>query len=173
MYLRKAKENEADKILEFYKNIINSIKDSEFKPKWNDKYPNLNFIKNAIKNEELYVYSDNNIIISSVVINNKFDNDYSHVKWRVNPKSHEIIVIHTFAIHTEFSRKGISKKLFNEIKNNAINNNKKTIRLDVINGNTGAQRVFEKLGFEYVDSVLINHPIVGLEKFHLYEIEIN
>lgn len=50
-----------------------------------------------------------------------------------------------------------------------MKNNVKTIRLDIIDGNAGAQKVFEKLGFEHVDSVEMFHPAVGAEKFHLYE----
>ena len=47
--------------------------------------------------------------------------------------------------------------------------NQKTIRIDVINENEGAQKVFTKLGFEYVDTVETFHYAVGVEKFHLYE----
>ena len=66
MTLRKAKIEESEEILKFYKNVIDSITNTKFKPKWNDKYPNLEYIKTSIKKDELYVYTDNNIIISSL-----------------------------------------------------------------------------------------------------------
>lgn len=64
---------------------------------------------------------------------------------------------------------GIGRKIFNEIKETARKNYQKSIRLDVIDSNIGAQKVLEKLGFEYVNTVEIFHYAVGMEKFHLYE----
>ena len=48
MHLREAHLEEAKDILDFYKNVINSIKDSEFQPRWNDSYPDLDFIQTSI-----------------------------------------------------------------------------------------------------------------------------
>lgn len=164
--LRKAQINESNEILNFYKNIIFSIKDSEFRPKWNDNYPDLAFIENSILKEELYVYSTDRII-ACVVINNEFNEDYSSIKWHVNAEPSEIIVIHTFAVNSR--RKGIGKEILNQISEKSVKNNGKTIRIDVIDGNIGAQKFFEKSGFEYVDSVKNFHEAVGLKTFHLYE----
>ena len=74
--LRKANAKEAEKILQFYKTTINSIKESEFKPKWNESYPNLEYIKTSIKKQELYIHTKNNNIIAAVVLNNRFDPKY-------------------------------------------------------------------------------------------------
>ena len=167
--LRKAEIGESEEILEFYQNIIHSIKGTEFKPKWSESYPNLEFIEASIKNRELYVYTKDGRINASVVLNNRFEPKYENINWIINAKSQEIIIIHAFAVTSDFAGKGIGKEIFNNIKNNAIKNNKKTIRIDIINGNISAQKVFEKFGFKYVDTVEIFHDIVGLEKFHLYE----
>ena len=167
--LRKAEITEAEKILEFYKNVINSIKGSEFKPKWGEHYPNLVFIETSIVKQELYIYAQNDDIIACVVLNNQFDPEYENLNWISNAKPPEIIIIHTFAVTSDYAGKGIGKEIFNQIKEKAMQNKQKTIRLDIINGNAGAQKVFEKFGFEYIDTVEIFHPLVGLEKFHLYE----
>ena len=53
--LRKAKAEEAEKILEFYQKVIDSTRGSEFNPKWNRDYPNLKFIEGCVEKEELYV----------------------------------------------------------------------------------------------------------------------
>ena len=57
MYLRKAKINESTEILKFYHRIIESIRDSDFKPKWNNEYPNLEFIEKM--SEYLSNYDEN------------------------------------------------------------------------------------------------------------------
>ena len=164
--LRKAQLSESDEILNFYRNTIFAISDSEFQPKWNDRYPDLEFIKNSILKEELYVYSQKNIA-ACVVINSELSEEYGNVKWHVNAQPDEIIAIHTFAVSS--IGKGIGKGIFDYIVKKAIENDKKAIRIDVIDGNVGAQKVFEKFGFEYVDSVEMFHEAVGLETFHLYE----
>ena len=102
-------------------------------------------------------------------MNNHFDNDYSNVKWRIDAKLNEIAVIHTFAINPKHTGKGHARKIFNEIQDIAQNSGQKTLRIDIIDGNIGAQKVFEKLGFEYINSIEIAHYAVGLAKFHIYE----
>ena len=169
MYLRKAKINESTEILKFYHRIIESIRDSDFKPKWNNEYPNLEFIEKSIKKEELYIYTKNNIIISSLILNDSFDVDYSYVNWSFNAKLDEITVMHAFAIDSKFRGKGLGRKIFDEIKDITMANNKKTIRIDVIDGNVGAQKVYEHLGFEYIGCAETNQYPIGPEKFHLYE----
>lgn len=167
--LKNAEIDESERILKFYREIITSIEDSDFKPKWSERYPNLEFIEESIEKGEMYISSEGSSIVASVVLNNRFDPEYEGIDWAVNAKPQEIIIIHTFAVNSDFAGRGIGKEIFNQIKENAIANDKRTIRLDIIDGNIGAQRVFEKFGFEYVDTVEIFHDAVGLEKFHLYE----
>lgn len=167
--LRKAKPKEAERILQFYQNTINSIKDSEFKPKWSESYPNFEYIQTSIEKQELFICTKDNNIIACVVLNNRFDPKYENINWISDAKPDEITVIHTFAIDSNFTGKGIGKEIFNQIKTSALANNQKTIRIDIIDGNIGAEKVFRKFGFEYVDGAEMFHEAVGLEKFHLYE----
>lgn len=170
--LKKAEINDAEKILKFYQDVIDSIENTEFRPKWNDNYPDMEFIEKSIGKEELHICTKDDEIIACVVLNNRFDPEYININWNVDASSDEIIIIHTFAVSSNLTGKGIGKEIFSQIKNEAMKNNKKTIRIDIINGNVGAEKVFRKLGFEYVDTVEILHPVAGLEKFHLYELVI-
>ena len=170
IFLRKAESKESARILQFYQNVIKSIEGSEFKPKWGEYYPNLEYIETSIKNEQLYLCTENDNIIASIVLNNRFNPEYKDINWTVNAKSDEITIIHAFAVDSNFAGNGIGKEIFNQIKDNAIKNNQRTIRIDIIDGNIGAQNVFEALGFKYVDTAESFHKAVGLEKFHLYEL---
>ena len=164
----KAKIHESVQILEFYRNIINTP-DDDFNPKWNENYPDLEYIENSILKEELYIYKSKKNIISSVIVNNDFGGRYNDANWIVNAESNEIVVIHAFAIDPNCRGKGISREIFNIIKKYSLKNNKKTIRVDILYGNNGAESVFKHLGFEYIDTVEEFYGAVGLEKFHLYE----
>ena len=167
--LRKAGIGETEEILEFYQNVISSTKGIEFKTRWSERYPNLEYIETGIKNQEFYIYREDNKIIACFALNNSFEPEYENINWMIDAKPDEIIIIHAFAVTSNLAGKGIGKEIFNQIKENSLKNNKKTIRIDIIDGNTGAKKVFEKLGFEYVDTAEITHQAVGLEKFHLYE----
>ena len=164
----KAKIHESVQILEFYRNIINTP-DDDFNPKWNENYPDLEYIENSILKEELYIYKSKKNIISSVIVNNDFGGRYNDANWIVNDESNEIVVIHAFAIDPSCRGKGISREIFNIIKKYSLKNNKNTIRVDILYGNNGAESIFKHLGFEYIDTVEEFYDAVGLEKFHLYE----
>lgn len=167
--LRKAENKEAERILEFYQKVIGSIEGTQFKPKWGRHYPDLEFIETSIQKQELYVYSNDNDIIASVVLNNRFDPEYEGIDWTVDANPQEICIIHAFAVASDYAGRGIGKEIFSQITDNALKNNRKAIRLDIIDGNVGAQKVFKGFGFEYITTVEIFHYAVGLERFHLYE----
>ncbi len=167
--LRKAEIEESEEILEFYQNVISTTKGTEFKTRWSERYPNLEYIETGIKNQEFYICKENNKIIACFALNNSFKPEYENINWMINAKPDEIIIIHAFAVTSNLAGKGIGKEIFNQIKENSLKNNKKTIRIDIIDGNIGAKKVFEKLGFKYVGTAEITHQAVGLEKFHLYE----
>ncbi|WP_296895199.1 GNAT family N-acetyltransferase [uncultured Methanobrevibacter sp.] len=169
MFLRKAKLSEAHEILNFYENVIDSIENSEFNPKWNENYPNLEFIRKSISSGGLQIFKPNNKTLASIVINNEFSKEYNDIAWLTDSKSDETIILHAFAINPNHRGEGIEMKIFDEIKENALKNNIKSIRIDVIDGNDGTMKFFEHLGFEYVNTIEIFHNAVGLEKFHLYE----
>ena len=167
--LKKAKPEESQEILEFYQNVINSTKGTEFKTRWSERYPNLEYLETGIENQEIYVYRENDGILACLCLNNRFEPEYENIDWMINAMPDEIIIIHAFAVTSDLAGKGIGKEIFNQIKENALKNDKRTIRIDIIDGNVGAKKVFEKLGFEYVDTAEIFHRAVGWEKFHLYE----
>lgn len=167
--LRNAATEESEDILKFYQNVIDSLEGTEFKTRWSERYPNLEYIETGIRKRETYVYTENGKIISCLVLNNRFEPPYENIDWMISAEPQEIVIIHAFAVASDYAGKGIGKEIFNNIKENAIRYNQKTIRIDIIDGNDGAKKVFEKLGFEYVDSAEIFHRAVGLERFHLYE----
>lgn len=57
------------------------------------------------------------------------------------------LVMDGIAVHREFRGRGIGSRLLNGIVNYARENEFKTVRLDVIDTNPGAQRLYERSGF--------------------------
>ena len=48
----------------------------------------------------------------------------------------------------------------------------KAIKLDVLKGNVPAERLYESMGFRYVDTVRLFYEDTGLAEFRLYELEL-
>lgn len=51
----------------------------------------------------------------------------------------------------------------------ARENNVKTIRLDVLEGNIPAEKVYRKMGFRYVDTIPMFYEDTGWTDFRLFE----
>ena len=49
-------------------------------------------------------------------------------------------------------------------------NDIKAIRLDVIENNTMAEKLYQKLGFQYIQTKSLYYTVVGEKKFKLYEL---
>ena len=169
--IRRAKIHESRDILDFYRNIINTPND-DFNPKWNENYPDLEYIENSILKEELYIYKPDEKIVSSIIVNNNFGGRYNDANWIVNAEASETVVIHAFAVDPGCRGKKISKEIFNIIRKYSLKNNKKAIRVDIIYGNDGAESVFKHLGFNYIDTVEEYYDAVGFERFLLYEYDL-
>ena len=92
--LRQATPEEAERILKFYQDIIDSVKGTQFNPKWGRHYPNLEFIKTSIEKGELYICTQDDLLIVSVVLNNRFDPEYENIDWKTDANHHETIIIH-------------------------------------------------------------------------------
>ena len=68
-----------------------------------------------------------------------------------------------------FSGKGIAKQMVQQVIKIAHENNIKTIRLDVLEGNTPAERAYIKIGFMYLDTIQMFYDDTGWTNYKLFE----
>ena len=116
MNLHKAELDDAERILEFYKIIIANSKSSQFNPKWNKNYPNLEFIKSSIIKEELLILNENENIIASIIVNNYFNKEYENLNWIVNAKYGEFAAIHALQFIQNIQGKELEKIYLTKLK---------------------------------------------------------
>ena len=170
--LRLAKEKEIYKILEIYNDIIDYEKNNIIYTGWEkDEYPNLSTIKNAIINNEMYVYEDD-VIYGSVILNSKMPKEYNNIKWKVQASQKEVLIIHTLSIDPKFKNQGLGKYMIQLILEFAKTNNYKTIRLETSENNVPAYRLYEKMGFEYIEKIDIVYGKIVYHNMKCYEIKI-
>ena len=146
------------------------MKDAKFSPGWEkDVYPSQDFLRKSIENGELYIGEENGEIISSMVVNHEYNDGYKKIQWSVQAEDSEILVVHALGVKRSFSGRGIAKQMVRKVMDMARNNQIKSIRLDVLEGNLPAEKAYMKIGFVYLDMVQMYYEDTGWTNYKVYE----
>ena len=94
---------------------------------------------------------------------------YENIRWKVEADYSRIFVVRTFVVHPSFLQMGVGRALMDFSLELAVNSGMKSIRLDVYEKNFPAISLYEKCGFEYIDTVDLGLGHYGLDWFKLYE----
>ena len=113
---------------------------------WTDQYPTLKIFSNDIQKGNLYRLTKNGKIAGVININELQDPEYKQVKWENSDV--KIMVIHRLAVHPEFQKQGLAKRLMDFAENYAIENNYTSIRLDAFSNNPRALRFYENRDYQ-------------------------
>lgn len=171
LQIRIANIEDYDNIKDFYDSLIDSMANSEFNPGWiKDIYPDQKYLIKSIENNELYVGELDGQIVTCMVVNHEYSEDYNNVKWSIEATDEEIFIIHTLGVHPAFTGQGIAKQMVEKVIEVAHSKEIKTIRLDVREGNIPAEKVYVKMGFKYLDTIKIFYENSGWTNFKIYEL---
>jgi len=132
---------------------------------WNEHYPNAIAFENDLKREELYVLTNENDILGTVVISSLMDEEYYDVDW-LTP-SDKNLYIHRLAVHPEHQGLGYAQKLMDFAENYAIENNYNSIRLDTFSKNSRNQKFYELRGYKRLGNIYF--PKQSEHPFYCYE----
>lgn len=132
-------------------------------------YPIRETAVSGIQNNNLFVLKMDNKIAGSIILNHESETAYAQVSWGIEADYKDIIVIHTLVVHPKYMKNGVGKKLMDFAKRYSIEQEMKTIRLDVSIHNTPAISLYEKCGYKYVGTVDLGLNIPELVWFKLYE----
>ena len=111
---------------------------------------------------------DGNEIAACVIANDEKVEGYADAPWQID--SDEVIVLHVLAVHPNHRGKGLARKLVEGVIEQERKAGKKALRLDVIENNTTAEKLYQKLGFQYVQTKTLYYDVVGEMTFKLYEL---
>lgn len=168
--IRKATEEDTENVLNHYRTVINQIRNNEYNPGWeHDIYPLKEDITQAINSDELYIGIKDGKIASSIIINNTKYDGYENLNWNVEAKDNEIYYIHLVAVNQDYKKQGLAKNMLNYAFDLAKKNSIKSIRLSIHMNNIAIEPVYTKLGFEYIDTINVNHKLRGPLQFKVYE----
>ena len=149
--------------------MIDQEQDDPSFPHWKKGiHPSDEMILDSIDRGELYVLAGGAEITACVIANDEKVDGYSDAPWQID--SDEVIVLHVLAVHPDHRGKGLARKLVENVIEQERKVGKKALRLDVIENNTTAEKLYQKLGFQYVQTKTLYYDVVGKMTFKLYEL---
>lgn len=167
-----ASAEEYPEVRAFYHSLIDALEGCEYHPMWQkDIYPAPEELQEAIAADTLYIGRCDGRIAGAMVVNENYNEPYRTVSWPTDLQDGEFSVIHMLGVHSDFAGRGFAKDLVRFAIELAQAKGRKAIRLDVLKGNYPASRLYESMGFQYVDTVTMFYEDTGWMDFDLYERE--
>ncbi|HIX76503.1 MAG TPA: GNAT family N-acetyltransferase [Candidatus Fusicatenibacter merdavium] len=170
MQIRIAEKEDYIKVKEFYYSLTDAMQEAEFRPGWEKNiYPSQDFLKESIENDELFLCEIENAVAACMIINHKCNEGYQKIRWSAAVSDSQLYVIHALGVHPDFSGRGIAKEMARRAIREAQIHEIRTIRLDVLEGNLPAEKVYTALGFHYLDTIRMYYEDTGWTNFKLFE----
>jgi len=132
-------------------------------------YPVRENAVSAILNNNIFVARHEGKIVGSIILDHQPEEAYHGVKWKLDADYSSIFVVRTFVVHPSYLKIGVGRILMDFSFELAQKSGMKSIRLDVYEKNIPAILLYEKCGFEYIDTVDLGLGNYGLDWFKLYE----
>lgn len=168
--IRAARAGEFAAVRGFYHELIDMMEGSEFHPRWEKYvYPSDDFLRSSIERGELYVGMLGEEIAAAMVINGEGADGYDGAPWSVRAADGEFSVIHALGVLPPHHGRGFARELVRAAIDKTRAKGMKALRLDVLNGNLPAVRLYESEEFRLVSRVKLFYEDTGLTDFLLYE----
>lgn len=170
LIIRNADLSEYQAVRAFYYSLIDAVEGKERYFKWQKEvYPASKDIKAAIEARTLFIGLFGNRIAASMVVNHSCNEEYRDAAWPEPLSREEFSVIHMLGVHSDFAGMGFGREMVRHAIRLAGENGSKAVRLDVLKGNVPAHRLYEGIGFRYVDSLKLYYENTGRTDFDFYE----
>lgn len=165
-----AELNDIDEILDLYRVVIEAVNKSSVKLGWNIKvYPNYEFVKTAIENNEMVILKENSKIVSAAVVNHNVNKEYDEIDWKIKEPKDKISTIHALATLPSNRNKTASYQMLKDIDEYCKAQGDKAIHLDVIDTNIPAYKLYTRNGYDMVEQIKMYYEVVGTREFWMLE----
>lgn len=168
--IRQALSADTTAVVTFYEQVIDEMQSLPYRPKWQKGiYPAADYLSAAISAKELYLAEENGHIMGAMVVNHRAPEDYDRAAWTVAAQPAEVMVLHTLAVSPSVMNRGLGTALTEKAIALAGEMGCRRLRLDVLLDNLPAQRLYQRLGFRYVQRLTLYYEDTGYCDFDLYE----
>ncbi len=171
MEIRRAAPEEFAAVRGFYHSLIDAVQNRAHTVGWQkDVYPAPAFLQASLAAGELYLALEGGRIAGAMVLNHENNESYPGDVWQIAATPAEILVIHALGVHPDFERRGYGRALVGRAAELARASGSKALRLDVLAGNTAAERLYERCGFCRRITLPMYYEDTGWTDFILYEL---
>ena len=172
MNIRQATPEEFAQVRAFYFAVIDGMAQAEYGPGWKkDIYPAPEYLRNSIRDGELYIGVDEaGEIIAAMVLNHRCNAAYLTYDWPTQATWDKVLVLHTLAVLPQHTGRGLAKQMVRFAISEAQVQGAKAIRLDVLAGNVPAEHLYPALGFAYLATIPMFYEDTGWTDYKLYEL---
>lgn len=171
MTIEKAVPCDADEVGRLYDSLNDSLMATVNYPGWKKGlYPIREDAERAIAEDTLFVLREGGKIAGTVILSHREEKGYAKAPWGIETDPEQVIVVHTLAVHPQFLSRGVGRRLMEFAIAQAKAQRMRAVRLDVNERNVPAIRLYESLGFAYVDTVDLGYGIEQVEWYRLYQL---
>ena len=116
---------------------------------WDSIYPNIDVIRDDIKNGQMYILCLNGKIAACGVINGESEG-YENGNWQFGTNYR---VIHRFCVSPDFQSMGIGKRMLTLLHDEILHQGFSSVRIDVFPKNKAALNLYNDFGYVDVGEV--------------------
>lgn len=168
--IRQAVLEDMSAVLALYDKVIDLFQAQTGTQSWRrGVYPTEADFQRAIQAGTLYVGELEGGLAAGMVITQGTDKSYGAPPWRVDAADEETAVIHTLGVSPALSGRGLALEMIRGAVALARERGWKALRLDVLDVNEPAHRLYRRAGFQYICTREIFYESTGLANFLLYE----
>lgn len=168
--IRQAALEDMPAILALYDKVTNLFQAQTGTQAWRKGvYPTETNFREAIEAGTLYLGELEGDLAAGMIMTQGTDKTYGNPPWRVEAEDSETAVIHTLGVSPDFTGRGLALQMLQGAAALAREKSWKALRLDVLEENAPALRLYERAGFVYIATKEIWYESTGLASFLLYE----
>ena len=165
-----AKQQEVDKILAFYRKVIDAVNQTDVKLGWNiEIYPNREFVEEAVEKGQMCILAADGEILAAAVVNHTVNKEYDAIGWKVRTPESKIATIHALATLPSCRGKQTADSFLTQIESYCKSQGDLAIHLDVIDTNVPAYKMYLRNGYSERDCVEMYYEVVGTREFWMLE----
>lgn len=168
--IKKGTMNNLDELEILYDTLNDALAEGINYPGWRKGiYPIREDAIKGIEAGDLFIADYNGKIAGSIILSHEPEPGYENVQWKIEAQYDKVIVIRTFVVHPDFFKNKVGESLMKFAEKEAKRCGMKSIRLDVYENNIPAIKLYEKMGYRYLDSIDLGLGCYGLDWFKIYE----
>ena len=150
--MKKCEIGDLSRILCFYQLVIRETSDMPRYGRWiYGLHPTEEMVEDYVRQGVMYRLEDGQDIAAVVAVTPYQGEDYHGIDWQDELADDEVAVVHLLAVNPHFQKRGYARTAMKDVIELVREKSVKAVRLDALECNAPAHRLYESLGFKKRD----------------------